>query len=69
MADNLLEQVCQALGVQPGEVLAEVRCLKAMEAGMRAGVIVTPGMSPADVDTAIQAAAAFAKATGWTPLR
>lgn len=69
MADHLLEQVCQALGVAPGDVLAEARRLKAMETGMRAGAIVTPGMSPADVDTAIQAAAAFAKATGWTPLR
>jgi hypothetical protein len=69
MADHLLEQICQALGVPPGEVMAEVRRIKALEAGMRAGAIVTPGMSPADVDTATQAAAAFAKATSWTPLR
>lgn len=69
MADHLLEQVSQALGVPPGEVLAEARRLKAMEAGLRAGVIVTPGMSPADVDTARQAAAAFARSTSWTPQR
>jgi hypothetical protein len=69
MADHLLEQICRALGVPPGEVLAEARRLKAMEAGMRAGAIVTPGMSPADVDTALQAAATFTRATEWTPLR
>jgi hypothetical protein len=68
MADHLLQQVCQALGVPPGEVLAEVRRLKAMEAGMRAGAIVTPGMSPADVDTAMKAAAAFAPGINWTPM-
>jgi hypothetical protein len=69
MADHLLEQICQALGVPPGEVLAEVRRLKALETGIRAGAIVTPGMSPADVETALQATAAFARSTSWTPLR
>jgi hypothetical protein len=69
MADHLLEQICQALGVLPGEVLVKVRRLMAMEAGMHAGAVVTPGMSPADVDTATQAAAAFALSTNWPPLQ
>jgi hypothetical protein len=69
MADPLLDQVRQALGVPLDDVLGEVRRLVALEAGLRAGVAVTPGMSPADVETARQATAAFARATEWTPLR
>lgn len=69
MADPLLDQVRQALGVPLDDVLGEVRRLVAMEAGLRAGVAVTPGMSPADVETASQAAAAFALANNWTPFK
>jgi hypothetical protein len=69
MCDHLVEQIRQVLGVPPGDVLAEVRRLKALEMGLRAGAAVTAGMSPADVATAMQAAASFARATEWTPLR
>lgn len=72
MDTEQLEQLCAAAGCAGGtfgDVLAEVRRLKALEAGMRAGVAVTPGMSPADVDTARQAAQAFASARNWTSWR
>jgi hypothetical protein len=67
-----LGQLCAALGMPAGtfsDVLGDVRRLKAMEVGARNGLIVTPGMSPADVATAEQAAAAFAGSHNWTPLR
>lgn len=67
-----LEQLCAAAGCQGGtfeDVLAEVRRLKALEAGLRAGAGITAGMSPADVETARQAAQAFAGAQNWTAWR
>jgi hypothetical protein len=69
MCDHLVEQIRQVLGVPPGDELAEVRRLKALETGLRAGAVVTPGMSPADVATAMAAAAAFTPGSGWTSMR
>jgi hypothetical protein len=69
MCDPLLDQVRQVLGVPLGDVLPEVRRLKALELGLRAGAVVTPGMSPADVDLAIRAAAALAPGADWTSMR